>query len=517
MAVAATALLTLITGCEDTTDWSGGSPSQQNDVVRNGTYALSEKVSNTTSSVMQYDQAGAGGVDMSGEHFWVWMFSASLVDTKANGGFRIYMEDTSGNWKTCYVGGSDTYGGGWQRFVCSVDAAADASSGTYNPANHRYLGVQFKTLSKANADNVYWDFIHYGSGVQFTSGATDAAGLAELYAADDTAAYGGLVQILGQYYVNGEIILGSTSAGLHIDFEDAGEVLNFFDNDKVASTLYKLKIEGNSTGTINVTMGTKSGVYGVNGLIITGVQKYVLDLDDSNIDILKLYGCIFRNAGATTLPTTTANREVISCTYIEHAEITPTSCTMDYCFSINADDDAFVLSSTTHNISNLVVIDPTSNGFRITTAGTYAFTNVTFSGTSGSGPYGVEFTVSGTLTWQNVGTSNAQYGNATGGGTIEFETGVDIIVTVKDRDGNAIPTAQTSVHTVSGDIEVMNEDTTAGGVAEETWNYTGDEDVYIRVRKSSTGSTRYRQFSGPGKITSTGMDTIAIMDLEQVT
>ena len=57
----------------------------------------------------------------------------------------------------------------------------------------------------------------------------------------------------------------------------------------------------------------------------------------------------------------------------------------------------------------------------------------------------------------------------------------------------------------------MNEDTTALGVATETYNYLADTDVYFRVRKSSIGNTRYIPIKGSGQITSSGFTVTVIL------
>jgi len=57
----------------------------------------------------------------------------------------------------------------------------------------------------------------------------------------------------------------------------------------------------------------------------------------------------------------------------------------------------------------------------------------------------------------------------------------------------------------------MNEDTTAGGIATETYNYAGDTAIEVRVRKASSGATRYTNYSGLGTITATGYSVLVTM------
>ena len=59
----------------------------------------------------------------------------------------------------------------------------------------------------------------------------------------------------------------------------------------------------------------------------------------------------------------------------------------------------------------------------------------------------------------------------------------------------------------------MNEETTAGGLAEEQFNYVSDTSVTVRVRKGSTGATKYFPVASPQTITASGLDvTITLIE-----
>jgi len=90
-------------------------------------------------------------------------------------------------------------------------------------------------------------------------------------------------------------------------------------------------------------------------------------------------------------------------------------------------------------------------------------------------------------------------------------TQVLIKIHVEDSDGNDIENAQTAVYKVSDDSQLMNEDTDVNGDASESFLHTADTSIYYRVRKSSTGSTRYIPFEGIGTITSDGFSTTVIL------
>lgn len=105
---------------------------------------------------------------------------------------------------------------------------------------------------------------------------------------------------------------------------------------------------------------------------------------------------------------------------------------------------------------------------------------------------------------------------STGSGVVTISNDVTLKVTVKDAGGVAVVSAQTAIYKVSDDTELMNEDTIAGGVAEATYNFDAETAVYIRVRKSSTGSTRYKNAFAGGTITADGLDVVITLQEESV-
>jgi hypothetical protein len=142
----------------------------------------------------------------------------------------------------------------------------------------------------------------------------------------------------------------------------------------------------------------------------------------------------------------------------------------------------------------------------------------------------------------------------TAGATVTVQNTVSLTVTVINSSTNPVPTAQVAIYRTSDDVELMNEDTetvttgsfvvgvkytivnvgdtdftligaasnTAGvaftatgagggttgtasnGIATQNFNYTVSTPVYVRVRKSSIGSTKYIPVSTTGTITSSG-------------
>jgi len=99
-------------------------------------------------------------LDLSGEkhlRFWLLITSGGLVDLYANGGIQFWATDGTniGYW---YVGGRDTYPGGWQNFV--VDLTKGVDSGTKPPDMSQITQIGTRhvlTSAGKNVDNIWID------------------------------------------------------------------------------------------------------------------------------------------------------------------------------------------------------------------------------------------------------------------------------------------------------------------------------------------------------------------------
>lgn len=91
-----------------------------------------------------------------------------------------------------------------------------------------------------------------------------------------------------------------------------------------------------------------------------------------------------------------------------------------------------------------------------------------------------------------------------------------ITITVQDNLGAAIENARVAVYKISDNTEVMNLLTDAGGIATKSVEYLSNTPVYIRVRKSSTGTTRYFNNDSAGTITSSGLTSTITMITDTV-
>ncbi len=127
----------------------------------------------------------------------------------------------------------------------------------------------------------------------------------------------------------------------------------------------------------------------------------------------------------------------------------------------------------------------------------YTYTDLLFS----SNTYDVNNTSGVTIDISKSGTSNPSTYD-TGGSTVTFTGSVPVKITVKNALGTAIQDAQCAIYKTSDSSQIMNKDSLATGIASDSYTGTTPADCYWRVRKSSTGTTKYISQSGNGTIDS---------------
>lgn len=523
MALTVTPNMTDISLCEDTTNWSTG---VTNDLyMLEGLYCLGLKVSETESALITYTFGSSQ--DMSnGEHVYFWVQIQGIPDTKANGGIRLYAEDSSGNYGYFNVGGSENYPGGWVCYCFKPGASYSSGSGSVITSSIAKVGVRFKALSKAlgNNPNCFWDAVRYGTGLTLKSGSTDAIDFDDIVTAENNDKYWGIIEkVNGVFFVQGKLVFGDTSTS-GVDFIDKSEAVVFKDLPFGDSNFSELQVFGNTTGTTNFVLGESSGGRGVSGCVLkaAGAVKFKFTATDANIDKLQIYGTSFIDSGDIALPVTAANREIISCNFEACSGIVASTCKMQYCNIVYADDRGVTISSTSHNITDCNFIT-CGHCMNITESGTYTFDNLKFSGSDGSSYYDIEYSDGGTgaltINCTNGSNPNGSYVEKTGGttGTVTINNAVNLNVYVKDEDNNALSGVSVAIYKTSDDSQLMNELTAVTtGLATETFNYASDTPIYIRVRKSSTGTTRYYPVKTTGEIKTTGFTLTVVLKQDNI-
>jgi len=523
MAVTITKNLTDLYNAESTSSWTtDDTVSTYTGFQREGTYCLGMQGSLGT----VYAYKSITSTDLSNTVIYSWM-NAGSVETKANGGFRIVVGDGT-NRRAYYVGGSDDYGfqiGAWSCFVLDTASppsnySQEAGSSAPNFAAVTQVGVMFNVPIKAvgSGDNVFFDICRYGTGITIKGGTSGDRGTFDEIAADDAStssgkAYGIIRELQsGVFGVQGSLIFGDSSGTSDTYFEDKSAIV-IFEDRAVPTTWYKIQTVGNSTGTNSFILGEKSGSSGIKGCVIksAGSAKVVLDLDQINVDEMKLYGCTFLDVGTTNLPPTASNIEVLSSTFESCGVVDPDTCTMKYCNFINADTEALLIDTSSHNVSLCNFIsNPHGIDFAVST--TLDLNGCLFSGSDGSTLYDAKHSVSGSLTINagtvdNITTNiNGSYIEETGGGTTTVINSVTLSIHVEDESGNNLQDAQCFIDKKTRDVYTSTSGNSQGDtdfVVSESLASDIPASGWLRVHDVSAGDDHWYRYSSVSSSTKT--------------
>lgn len=336
---------------------------------------------------------------------------------------------------------------------------------------------------------------------------------------------------------------------------------------------YGIIIEDHATYTTDFKDGIQVGTeeQGRSGSVFIGNADQAVSMDlyggSNSSSLTELYGTQFvKLTGAINLGDN-SNHIVYSCVFDQCAQFDPVGAPeIRNCQFINTiDTDAALLWNEGIDIQNCSFIANTTGAgieHPVITSNSYTYTNLVFSGNS---PYDIlntpnastvsagSFTVgrgykiktAGDTVWTDIGAADNNVGTkfvATGIGsgtgdatdllviskggisdpTTSEDAGteadelllssIEITINVQDADTVDIEGAQVGIYTIPGRAEIMNEATTAGGVAYEAYSGTTPGDVEIRVRKASVGDTKYKPYSTLANISS---DYTLLVTLEE--
>lgn len=300
-----------------------------------GSGSIGEYLTNTLGGCL-YD-AGSTQSAWANSVFYIWINCGivGLLDTKANGGFRIrFCGNTVTDFFEFYVGGSDSWpnatSGGWVQFVVDIEATASNTGGTPPATNAcRYIGwagVTGGTMPRM-ADNTWIDEIRRlpaNTPAVIVEGRN--GGTTDWTWADIVTQLGAGVGVVkdgpgGSYILNGPVRFGANDTSTH-GFSCKNEIILWEDQEFISDGFYFLDALGNSGGTTNVVFGEKSGTgddaTGAQGCMVSAAStgsRWDMDFNDPNLDLVGLYGCQFSHGGAFLLDDPAVS--VISTTIID--------------------------------------------------------------------------------------------------------------------------------------------------------------------------------------------------------
>ena len=273
---------TLLSACDATTGWSGTN-TVDSEFYKQGTAALSAILRTTGNNVRQFTWSG----NLTSTHLRLWFSYAApgAINTKANGGIRLHVVTNTGTiyW---YLGGSDTYGGGWT--LLTVDTSRTPDSGSGNLANVTAVGFTLNLVSAPrNATNTWYDYLVYGNGMTITGGSTsDAVTLADIYNVDNSNGYGAVQRINGVYFVSTNLTVGGST---NTYVEDDGQII-VFEDQPVNADLYNITPLGSATTSFKIR----------NSVIKSASTntRFDLILDNAGLNTLEFTGNTIANADA---------------------------------------------------------------------------------------------------------------------------------------------------------------------------------------------------------------------------
>ena len=269
---------------------------------------------------------------------------------------------------------------------------------------------------------------------------------------------------------------------------------------------------------VGTTQGRSGPIFGSykNPNLATPARTLCTVTVDDNVNNLSIYGTVFNNLeGAIDLRgTNIAGDDCFSITFNGCGRI-DSNMELKSCSIVNSvaatDDGAYIWKSDTNlslctfvNCSRAIV-------FESTTGTPFTFTSINFSGNT----YDVRNESLGAITINYSGGSTPTYENSGIGSTTTVTGSVTVKLTVVDKNDDPIYQAQVAIYV--GATEVINTDTNTSGEVNGSWTGSVPSNAIYRVRKTSTGGTRYIPVSGPAIIESgTGMNVKVVLYVDPV-
>lgn len=458
---------------------------------------------------------------------WAKYDAQGSLDTQAGGGLRMLSGSGNGDFEAYFCAGSDTIEfNSWVPYVIDPNTAtSDATTGTPGGAE-RWVGVlaDLPTAAGPSKGNpIAIDAIRFGRcEVEYTLGdSADPSTFAGAEGAGNVnSTRWGLIELQqGAFQIQGFHSFGVS--GTAVDFRDSNKVLfwrkqlNNLTDDAISVAFNRMEVINASTNVdwtniIIQALGTRSpGTFVHTAGTWDCVLCQFVDVGTFSLLSTSVFTeCTFRNTGIITAPGSNLAGSLVA-GFEGAANTSPVIWDVATDPSANMNGMTFEMGTTlTHAIE-----------FGLTSPLTMTLTDCIFTGyhqttdnVNDSTFHIKRTTGTVTINISGTGTAAADLTARTDGATVVIVGSVNLKVTVKDVLGVAIQNAQTAIFD-SSDTQLMNEDTTAGGIAEEGYAGSTPEDVTVRVRKGSTGATKYLPVASPQTITSSGLDvTITLIE-----
>lgn len=387
--------LVVIASCEDkdadpglwaemTGHSGGGADATETDYFIQGDACISQ--STGAADLLEAGLMYNFGSDISGSiepgmcvFFWQVFLAANAVDSWANGGLRVMIGSSTGNFKFWRSGGKD-FGrypyGGWQNVVVDPLLTPDYEDGSPTSAA-QYFGSLPNIVSPVSKGNPHaCDVLRYGRGkIIIENGQTGAYGTFTNMASVNDSQYNrwGLFQeIAGGYLWKGLMSIGSVATS--VNFQDANANIVVDDTRRTYKSFNRIEINNaNSIVSWSAVQITALGSASPGELEVVGDCAFTLD------------SCTFTDMGSSVFK---SNSTITDSTFRRCAEIYQHSATFNGCTFDSSTASQFMVSANNITaIQNCAFTAPTNaiHAMRIDTTGTYTLTGCTYSGFGASG------------------------------------------------------------------------------------------------------------------------------------
>lgn len=474
---------------------------------------------------------------------WQFWIAPTSLDTFANLGMFMGVGPDLNNHTFFAVSGSDYPPnpiGGWYCYALDPDnlpaTVANVVIGTGKGTNGTdYIqiggGITSPELARGQAFAIDATRVGRASSIVTAGGGGDPdANFSVIAETLDTVSsrYGIFQASGGSFTMQGRLALGDGTT--EVNFTDANQTITILPTPSVGPNFNLIEIQN---GTTNPSKVIWDNIFISNPGVLDTVAPsasrgdFILT-DNANIQFT---GCSFTNMGtfvfnAGTNPNNLEDVTFRNCEQVTQSNAVITGSTFETTVSSTA-----LLANDLSNVSESFFVWNSSgiDNHAIELPSTLVNRTITLTG--------VDFT---SYPSAGGGTANAMIYNNSGAGlvtinavgcTVDGTTGtitvrngtsatttvnqvVSNTVTVTDVDGVAISAAQVAAYLVSDDSLVFNGQTNGSGVA--TFTSTPSASMYVRVRKSTSGSTRYVPVETPASATATAGINLSVTLVEDL-
>jgi len=545
MAVTVTDNRTLIDEADLTTGWTGSvSPSpftSEPSPVEFDTH-LGQVISKTSGWL--YHTHGSN-IDGSGTGIlvYVWVLSKGSPLPKASGGIGIVIGDGADLIGYHLAGGDEAgfrHNVGQPYYQCLLIDTSKLAAFTNKKIWVGTDTLVMTTLTDFGSEwdvgtakavggvaNCFTDAVRVGNGgLTITAGGSGTEGKFSEIAADDAdaattgKAYGIIRELSsGLYGVQGPLQFGDSAETADVYFEDDGAVV-VFEAREIGNDKYRIDVEGASAYTNNFVLE--------NSTVKSAGPYVTCNFAGGNVNTLTLTSVLFQdlvNSITFSNLADASGHEVDQCSFVNCGQIDPGD--VDFSNNLISSTSASTTGGLlldadaqgTSNLSNLSFISGgTGHAIYIPSGatGTYTLSGFSYSdyGSTGTTDAAVYNNSGGAVTLQINGGDSPTYYNGTSATTTIINTKT-LTVNVKDSNAIAIPYAKVRIENSSTQTLITDGIANNLGVfTYSSYNYTGDEDVNIIVRKNSPGELRYLPAKQPATIGSTGLIITVAMTLD---